>query len=320
MNFTFEKETPERLDIYLASVTDLSRSQIQKLASAEKIKVNNKISKSNYKLVFGDNIELWYLESSPSSIQAENIPLNIVYEDEDLLVVNKPKGMSVHPAPGSLTGTLVNALLYHTKFLSSIGGEERPGIVHRLDKNTSGLLLVAKNDNCHRLLSEAIKNREVQRKYKALVWGNPDFEEAKIDMPIGRSPKDRKLMAVIDDEELTRRDAITYIKVLKSFSHFTLLECTLMTGRTHQIRVHLSYIGYPVVGDEEYKGVKRKIPFPLGKGLTAEFSKLAEECNGQLLHAYSLSFIHPIKKERMTFSAPLPENFENMLHFVESID
>ena len=224
MNFIYEEETSQRIDVYLASVTDLSRSQIQKLAGEGKIIVHEKTAKSNYKLVFGDKINVEYPESVPSGVAPENIPLNIVYEDHDLLVVDKPKGMSVHPAPGSPNHTLVNALLYHTKFLSSIGGEERPGIVHRLDKNTSGLLIVAKNDNCHKLLSEALQRREISRKYKALVWGVPDFEEAKVDMPIGRDPKDRKKMAVIADEELTKRDAVTHIKVLKVFPRFSLLE------------------------------------------------------------------------------------------------
>ncbi len=320
MIFVYEEETSQRLDVYLAQTTSLSRSQIQKLATEGKIKVNDKVSKSNYKLVFGDIINMEYMETTSSSMESENIPLDIVFEDEHLLVVNKPKGMSVHPAPGSPNHTLVNALLYHCKFLSSIGGEERPGIVHRLDKNTSGLLVVAKNDNCHRLLSEAIQKREVSRKYKALVWGVVDFKDAKVDMPIGRDPKDRKRMAVIDDEDLTKRDAVTHIKTLKTFSHFSLLECTLETGRTHQIRVHLSYIGYPVVGDEEYKGVKRKMPFQLGRLKEAEFKKLSEECEGQLLHAYELSFIHPIKGEKMTFSSPLPDNFENMLKFVDTLE
>ena len=320
MNFIYEEETSQRLDVYLASVTDLSRSQIQKLAGEGKIIVHEKTAKSNYKLVFGDKINVEYPESVPSGVAPENIPLNIVYEDHDLLVVDKPKGMSVHPAPGSPNHTLVNALFYHTKFLSSIGGEERPGIVHRLDKNTSGLLIVAKNDNCHKLLSEALQRREISRKYKALVWGVPDFEEAKVDMPIGRDPKDRKKMAVIADEELTKRDAVTHIKVLKVFPRFSLLECVLETGRTHQIRVHLSYIGYPVVGDEEYKGVKKKLPFSLGRMKEIEFRKLLEECEGQLLHAYEMSFVHPIKGERLTFSSPLPHNFENMLKFVEFLD
>lgn len=320
MNFVYEEETPQRLDVYLASVTDLSRSQIQKLATDEKIRVNDKLQKSNFKLSLGDIIEVTYMESVPSGVEAENIPINIVYEDEDLLVVDKPKGMSVHPAPGSPNHTLVNALLYHSKFLSSIGGEERPGIVHRLDKNTSGLLVVAKNDKCHKLLSEALQRREISRKYKALVWGVPSFLEAKVDMPIGRDPKDRKKMAVISDEELKKRDAVTHIKVLKTFSHFSLLECVLETGRTHQIRVHLSYIGFPVVGDEEYKGVKKKLPFQMGRARENEYRKLLYKCEGQLLHAYEMSFVHPINGERMTFSSSLPDNFVNMLNFVESLD
>lgn len=319
MNYKYESTDSVRIDVYLASVSDLSRSSIQKLSKENKICVNQKPVKSNYKLVHGDVISLDYLEPVASTIEAENIPIDIVYEDEYLLVVNKPKGMSVHPAVGTPNHTLVNALLYHCDFLSEIGGEERPGIVHRLDKNTSGLLVVAKNNEVHRLLQDAISKREVSRKYKALVWGEVDFEDAKIDLPLGRDPKDRKKQAVIDDENLTSRNAITHIKVLERYNHFTLLEAKLDTGRTHQIRVHLTYIGYPVVGDEEYKGIKRKIPFQLSKLKEIEFKKLMDECNGQLLHAYELSFVHPISGKELTFNAPLPENFKNMLEFVEQI-
>lgn len=319
MNYIYENDENIRIDVYLASVSDLSRSSIQKLSKENKICVNNKPVKSNYKLLKGDEISLEYLEQVESSVEAENIPIDIVYEDEYLLVVNKPKGMSVHPAVGTPNHTLVNALLYHCNFLSEIGGEERPGIVHRLDKNTSGLLVVAKTDEVHRLLQEAIQKREVSRKYKALVWGEVDFEDAKIDLPLGRDPKDRKKQAVIDDENLTSRNAITHIKVINRYNHFTLLEAKLDTGRTHQIRVHLTYIGYPVVGDEEYKGIKRKIPFQLNKLKEMEFKKLMDECNGQLLHAFELSFVHPISGKQLTFNAPIPENFKNMIEFVEKL-
>lgn len=319
MNYIYENDENIRIDVYLASVSDLSRSSIQKLSKENKICVNNKPVKSNYKLLKGDEISLEYLEQVESSVEAENIPIDIVYEDEYLLVVNKPKGMSVHPAVGTPNHTLVNALLYHCDFLSEIGGEERPGIVHRLDKNTSGLLVVAKTDEVHRFLQEAIQKREVSRKYKALVWGEVDFEDAKIDLPLGRDPKDRKKQAVIDDENLTSRNAITHIKVINRYNHFTLLEAKLDTGRTHQIRVHLTYIGYPVVGDEEYKGIKRKIPFQLNKLKDVEFKKLMDECNGQLLHAFELSFVHPISGKQLTFNAPIPENFKNMIEFVEKL-
>jgi len=319
MNYIYENDENIRIDVYLASVSDLSRSSIQKLSKENKICVNNKPVKSNYKLIKGDEISLEYLEQVESSVEAENIPIDIVYEDEYLLVVNKPKGMSVHPAVGTPNHTLVNALLYHCNFLSEIGGEERPGIVHRLDKNTSGLLVVAKTDEVHRFLQEAIQKREVSRKYKALVWGEVDFEDAKIDLPLGRDPKDRKKQAVIDDENLTSRNAITHIKVINRYNHFTLLEAKLDTGRTHQIRVHLTYIGYPVVGDEEYKGIKRKIPFQLNKLKDVEFKKLMDECNGQLLHAFELSFVHPISGKQLTFNAPIPENFKNMIEFVEKL-
>ncbi|MBQ0104533.1 MAG: RluA family pseudouridine synthase [Armatimonadetes bacterium] len=321
MKFEYKEEKSERLDVFLAShLEDMSRSSVQKLAEKGQVKVNGKRAKSNYKLSFGDEIDIEYTETAPASVEAENIPLDIVYEDDDLLVVNKPKGMSVHPAPGTPNHTLVNALLCHCEFLSEIGGEERPGIVHRLDKNTSGLLVVAKNNKVHRLLQTSIQKREVSRKYKALVWGVTDFEEAKVDMPIGRDPKDRKKQAVIDDEDLTRREAVTYLNVIKRYAHFTFLECRLETGRTHQIRVHLSYIGYPVVGDEEYKGAKRKFGFSYGRKGDEELRKLLDECQGQLLHAYELSFVHPITGEFLKFTAPLPENYENMLRFLDKTE
>ena len=317
MKILYTNETQTRLDVFLAGECEnLSRSQIQKLATEGKITVNGKPVKSNYKLNPNDEINMEYMEATPATVEAENIPLNIVYEDQDLLVVNKPKGMSVHPAPGSPNHTLVNALLYHTNFLSQIGGEERPGIVHRLDKNTTGLLVVAKNDHTHKALQEAIQKREISRKYKALVWGEVDFQDAKVDMPIGRDPKDRKKMAVIDDDKLTSRDAVTHIKVLERLNKFTFLECKLETGRTHQIRVHLSYIGYPVVADEEYKGVKRKLPFQLSKKNEMIFKDLLEKAEGQFLHAYELSFTHPTTGDKLTFTAPLPDNFENILNFI----
>lgn len=318
MKFVFEDEKSVRADVFLSSVMEnVSRSEIQKLASEGKIKVGGKTVKSSYKMQPGDEAEIEYLESVPSALKGEDIPLDIVYEDDDLLVVNKPKGMSVHPAPGSPDHTLVNALLCHTQFLSEIGGEERPGIVHRLDKNTSGLLVVAKNNKVHRALQEAIQKREVSRKYKALSWGVADFEDAKVDMPIGRDPKDRKKQAVIDDEDLTCRKAVTHLKVLKKYSHFTLFECRLETGRTHQIRVHLSYIGYPVVGDEEYKGAKRKTAHKMNRKDTEEFKKLMSECQGQLLHAYELSFVHPVTGKELVFTSPLPDNYMNMLNFLD---
>lgn len=317
MTFNYSKEETQRTDTYLASVMNISRSSVQKLAEAGKILVNNKEAKSNLKLNFGDIINVEYMEQVPGRTEAENIPLDIVYEDDYLLVVNKPKGMSVHPAPGTPNHTLANALLFHTEFLSEIGGEERPGIVHRLDKNTSGLLAVAKTDEVHRKLQEAIQKREVSRKYKALSWSAADFEDAKIDMPIGRDPKDRKKQAVIEEDSLTSRNAVTHIKVLKKYSHFTLFECSLETGRTHQIRVHLSYIGYPVLGDEEYKGIKKKTVFRMNRKAETEFRSILARSEGQFLHAYELSFTHPITGEKMTFNAPLPQNYKDMLDFLD---
>lgn len=287
------KEESKRIDAYLAEKTDNSRVAIQRLIDEEKIKVNGKKTKASYKVQDGDIITIEEVEAKQINLKAQEIPLDVLYEDNDIIVVNKPKGMVVHPANGNLDGTLVNAIMAICKdSLSGIGGEIRPGIVHRLDKDTSGVLIVAKNDKAHINLSEQIKNHEVEKTYIALVRGSVKENEATINMPIGRSTKDRKKMAVTK----TGKNAVTHFKVLKRFNNYSLLEVKIETGRTHQIRVHLSEIGYPIIGDTTYSNGKNEW------GIV-----------GQCLHAKSIKFKHPITGEEMFFEAPLPEYFEEII-------
>ena len=287
-------EADARLDAYIAKVkSDISRTMIQKLIEEGNILVNGKSKKISYKVQIGDEIELNIPEAKEIELKAENIPVEVIYEDNDIIVVNKPKGMVVHPANGNPDGTLVNAIMAMCKdSLSGIGGEIRPGIVHRLDKDTSGLLIVAKNDKAHINMSEQIKNREVKKIYIALVRGVVSENEATINMPIGRSTKDRKKMAVRKDG----KEAVTHFKVLKRYNKYTLLEVKIDTGRTHQIRVHMAEIGHPVVGDMVYSNGKN------------EFG-----VEGQMLHAKSLDFRHPITGKQMHLEAELPEYFEKVL-------
>lgn len=288
-----------RLDTYIASkLNTLSRTMIQRLIENGEILVNGKIKKISYKVQLGDILEINIPKPRETDIKAENIPLDIVYEDNDIIVVNKPKGMVVHPANGNLDGTLVNALMSICKdSLSGIGGEIRPGIVHRLDKDTSGLLIIAKNDTAHINMSNQIKNREVKKIYIALVRGIVGEDEATINMPIGRSTKDRKKMAVRKDG----KEAITHFKVLKRYGKYTLLEIKIDTGRTHQIRVHLSEIGHPVIGDMVYSNGKN------------EFG-----VEGQMLHAKSLNFKHPITGKEIHLEAELPNYFKDILNKLEN--
>lgn len=283
-----------RLDKVIAIIDkDLSRSMIQKMLEDGKILVNDNKEKASYKTKLGDNIKVEEIIPKQIELKAQDIPVEIIYEDNDIIVVNKPKGMVVHPANGNPDGTLVNAIMNICKdSLSGIGGEIRPGIVHRLDKDTSGLLIVAKNDKAHINLSEQIKNREITKKYIALVRGVIKENEATIDMPIARSDKDRKKMAV----KKTGKKAVTHFKVIKRYKDYTLLDIKIDTGRTHQIRVHMAEIGYPVVGDIVYSNGKN--PF----GVV-----------GQMLHAKSLDFVHPITGEKLHLEAPIPEYFENIL-------
>ena len=272
---------------------NITRAMAQKLLEDENILVNGSKIKSSYKVKLDDEICMQIPEPKETEIIAENIPLEVLYEDDDIIAINKPKGMVVHPANGNYTGTLVNALLYRCKdSLSGIGGQIRPGIVHRLDKDTSGVIIVAKNDKAHLNLSEQIKNHKVKKTYIALVRGNIPNDEATIDMPIGRSKKDRKKMDIVKNG----KNAITHFKVLERFDGYTLLKVNIETGRTHQIRVHLMTIGYPIVGDIVYSNGKN--PFKV---------------TGQMLHAKSIEFKHPITGENMKIEAPLPKYFEDVI-------
>ena len=289
-----QEEKGKRLDTYIPSVdTDITRTSAQRLIEDGNILVNGKNAKVSYKIQENDKISVEIPEPKQIELKAQNIPIEIIYEDSDIIVVNKPKGMVVHPANGNPDGTLVNAIMAICKdSLSGIGGEIRPGIVHRIDKDTSGLLIVAKNDNAHVKMSEQIKNHEVKKTYIALVRGVFKENEATIDMPIGRSTSDRKKMAV----NKNGKNAITHIKVLKRFDKYTLLKVNIETGRTHQIRVHLSHIGYPIVGYYTYSNGKN------------EFDVI-----GQCLHAQKLEFKHPITQKDMCLEAELPQYFKDIL-------
>ena len=286
-----------RIDKYLTDNSDYTRSKIQKMIENGNILVNNKQTKDSYKLKENDRITIEEYNEE-IDIEPENIPLDIYYEDEDLIVVNKPSGMVVHPAPGNYSKTLVNALMYHTNNLSTINTSIRPGIVHRIDADTSGLLLVAKNDKTHNALAEAIQKKEVVREYIALVEGVIMEDTATIDAPIGRDKNNRKKMAVTSENS---KDAITHIRVLDRYKDSTLIRCKLETGRTHQIRVHLNYIGHPVVNDPVYG-----------------YKKLIDKDFGQMLHAEKIGFVHPTTKEYMEFTAPLPDRFKEILEIYKT--
>ncbi len=289
-----KEEVNIRIDRYIPEKRpEFSRSAIQRLLEEKNILVNGKEVKPSYKVQEGDKIVVQELPAKETSIKAQEIPLEVIYEDQDMVVINKPKGMVVHPADGNPDGTLVNAVMALCKgSLSGIGGEIRPGIVHRLDKDTSGIIMVAKNDLTHIHLSEQIKNHEVKKTYIALVRGIIKEKEATIHMPIARSKKDRKKMAVDKDG----KDAITHFKVLKRYDKYTLLEIRIETGRTHQIRVHMAEIGHPVVGDMVYSNGKNEFGI-----------------EGQMLHARRLEFSHPTTGEKMILEAKLPAYFEQVL-------
>ncbi len=290
-------ETGKRIDSYIPIKSEYSRAMAQKMIDNNRILVNGKKVKVSYKVQAGDEITIEEQEPQEISLKAQEIPIDVLYEDNDIIVVNKPKGMVVHPANGNPDGTLVNAIMAICKdTLSGIGGEIRPGIVHRLDKDTSGVLIVAKNDKAHIKMSEQIKNHEVEKTYIALVKGFVKENEATIDMPIGRSLKDRKKMAVRKEG----KNAITHFKVIERFTNYTLLEVKIETGRTHQIRVHLSEIGYPIVGDEVYSNGKNEW-----------------NIHGQCLHAKSLKFKHPITGKEMYIEAQTPEYFQHIIKELE---
>ncbi|MGN0538588.1 MAG: RluA family pseudouridine synthase [Candidatus Fimenecus sp.] len=290
----------ERIDKYLSRlVTDSSRSAIQKLIESGSVKVNGSQVSKNYKVSADDEILMIQGELKTLDAEPENIPLDIVYEDSDLLVVNKPRGMVVHPAPGNYSGTLVNALLYHCKdSLSGINGVLRPGIVHRIDKDTSGLLIVAKNDKAHIGLAEQIKEHSFTREYNAVVCGHLKEYEGTVSAPIGRNPKDRKKMCVTENNS---KNAVTHYKVINEYEGYTHLSLRLETGRTHQIRVHMAYIGHPVAGDFVYGNDKK-----------------SAYLNGQCLHAIKIGFVHPITNEYLEFTSELPDYFKDFLSRLKS--
>ena len=308
MKYTVEaRDAGKRLDAFLAENTDLSRSSAAKLIESGAVTVNGKKTEKKYLIKEGDEAEVILPEVEEYEAVPENIPLNVIFEDSDIIVINKPSGMVVHPAPGNYTGTLVNALLYHCKdSLSGIGGVMRPGIVHRIDKDTSGLLVVAKNDTSHRALSEELGYHGIEREYHALVRGGFKEEAGTVDLPIGRHPVDRKKMAVIKSGE-GAREAVTHYEVLRSYGQISYLKLKLETGRTHQIRVHMSYLGHALLGDEVYSSTK--IPFE---------KQHAPLFDGQILHAKRLSLTHPRTGERMTFECELPDNFKKLIEILEN--
>ena len=305
-----EPDASTRLDVYLAEKTDFSRSSITNLIKSGDIVVNDKREKASYKVQVTDKVRINYPPVLESDILPEAIPLEILYEDTDVVVVNKAKGMVVHPAPGHYTGTLVNALMYHCDHLSGINGVMRPGIVHRIDKDTSGILVVAKNDKAHAHLSAQLSNHTMHRRYVALCFGNIKEDELTIDKNIGRHGVDRKKMAVHEaDSHHTSRHAVTHVSVLGRYvykgARFTLIEARLETGRTHQIRVHLAHVGHPLVGDEVYGG-SRKQPF---------------KTDGQMLHARALGFLHPDVdgKGQVAFEVDVPAYFEGVIKKLEPV-
>lgn len=299
METIFLTATPEekgrRMDQFLAEqLEELTRSAAQRLAEEEHVLLNGKPLKKNYKMTGCETLEVHLPDPEPIDAVPQNIPLDIAYEDEDLLVINKPKGMVVHPAPGNPDGTVVNAVLYHCgESLSGIGGAFRPGIVHRIDKDTSGLLIIAKNDRAHLYLSEQLKDHTLARTYEAVVIGGLKEDKGTVNAPIGRSPKDRKKMAIVPDG----RHAVTHYEVLARYPGYTHIRCKLETGRTHQIRVHMASLGHPIVGDEVYGPSKSKF-----------------DLQGQCLHARELTFLHPADGQPRLIKSDLPDYFTDLLH------
>lgn len=287
-----EKDNGTRIDKWVADEGSWSRARVQQWIKDGEVLVDGRTVKANYKIENGDEVQIHIPDPQFVDVDPENIPLGIVFEDADVVVINKPQGMVVHPAPGHTSGTLVNALLYHCSDLSGINGMMRPGIVHRIDKDTSGLLMVAKNDEAHESLARQLQNKTVERTYRGVVHGVIEHDRGTIDAPIGRDEKDRKKMGVTAKNS---KSAVTYFTVLERFQHYTYVECQLDTGRTHQIRVHMKYIGYPLAGDPKY-GPRQTLPLP-----------------GQALHAAILGFEHPRTGEHLRFEASLPGSLERLL-------
>lgn len=290
----------ERIDKCISGYMEaLSRSYVQKVIKDGNVSVNDTVVKANYRVKADDRVRFIIPESVEPDIPAQDIPLDILYEDQDILIVNKPKNMVVHPAPGHYEGTLVNAVMYHCKGeLSGINGVLRPGIVHRIDKDTTGSIIVCKNDEAHNAIAELLKTHDITRKYRAIVYGNVKDEQGTVDAPIGRHPNDRKKMAV---NEKHGKRAVTHYRVLEHFDQYTYIECQLETGRTHQIRVHMASIGYPILGDTVY--TSRKAPFHL---------------EGQVLHAMTIGFVHPRSGQYIEVEAPLPDYFEKLLKILRA--
>ncbi len=298
----------ERLDSFVAGITDFTRSRAQKLIEGGSVTVNGARRPKNYRICAGDRIEVSVPETTEYEAVPEDIPLDIRYEDGSVVVVNKPAGMVVHPAPGHMTGTLVNAVMYHCgDSLSGIGGVNRPGIVHRIDRDTSGLICIAKTDEAHLKLSEQLKDHTMHREYLMIVTGNLKEDDGTVDAPIGRHPNDRKKMAVLKPSEGRSREAVTHWHVLERYRGFTYARAVLETGRTHQIRVHMSYTGHPLMGDTVYGG-----------GKTAFEKHHPDLIPGQMLHAHALVFRHPVSGEELRIEAELPDNFIKVLKILEA--
>ena len=302
-----DSDIGKRLDAFASEVSGITRSAAARLIEEGSITVLGKAQPKKYAVKLGDEVEITLPECRESEALPENITLDVVYEDSDIIVINKPKGMVVHPAPGNYSGTLVNALLYHCRdSLSGVGGVMRPGIVHRIDKDTSGLLVVAKNDEAHNALSEELKYHGIEREYRALVIGGFKEDSGTVDYPIGRHPVDRKRQAVLLGGDLNAREAVTHYQVLERFGGVSYLALRLETGRTHQIRVHMSYTGHPLLGDEVYQKTK------------GQFEKRHPSLfHGQALHAKKLTLTHPRTGERMVFECELPPEFEKALELLE---
>lgn len=292
-----ESDKNLRLDVFLSkNVEGKSRSYIKELIENGKVTVLDKIKKSNYRLKFGDKVHIEIPENIQLDVKPENIKLDIIYEDKDVIVVNKPEGMVVHPAPGNYNGTLVNALLFHCKDLSGINGVNRPGIVHRIDKDTSGVLVIAKNDKAHSSLTEQLKDHSMTREYVAIVEGVIKVDEGVVNVPLGRHPVERIKISVVNNG----RNAVTHYKVLERFKTNTLIQCVLETGRTHQIRVHMAFIGHPLVGDPLYGYKKQRF-----------------NLKGQILHAKKLGFIHPTTGTYMEFESQTPDSFNKIYNILK---